>query len=145
MWSAFKAYQGSRGSALNAGQRSSLAWPASIHRDAFSYPKRWSTRTWPSNVGRHGCLSGDARVRVGGLSRWRQRHGEVRVQDQIADTPHDTLCVSSSRCPHDIRRATCQKHYQSCNFLRKIRKESNGNYYSFSFFKADNFYYIRSA
>lgn len=49
-------------------------------------------------------LSWDARVRVGRLCGRRQGDGEVRVQHEIADATHDTLRVSATRCPHDVRR-----------------------------------------
>lgn len=48
-------------------------------------------------------LSWNARVRVGRLRRRRQGNGEVRVQHEVADATHDTLRVSATRCPHDVR------------------------------------------
>lgn len=60
-------------------------------------------------AGRYGCLSGDARVRVRRLFRGRQSHGEVRVQNQVADAADDTLRVSASCCPHDVWRSTCNR------------------------------------
>lgn len=103
--------------------RSTLSRFTSPRCDSLSLNFHILTSGWPrqhhhlTSDGTDISLSWDARVRVGRLRGRRQGDGEVRVQHEVADATHDTLRVSATRCPHDVRCTAFKIRQRS--YLRK--------------------------